>query len=119
MSFNYNVRQVRGVTVVELSGRMTLSDGDMQLHGLVRDLLKQGQKNILLNLRDVTYLDSSGVGELFGCFTTVRGQGGSLKISNPNERVQNLLHLTKLNTVIELLENESAAVQSFSNAGAA
>jgi len=119
MGVTYNVRQVKGVTVVDLSGRITLGETSAALHDLIRDLLKQGRKHILLNFRDVPYLDSSGIGELFGCFTTVRSQGGVLKLSNATERIQNLLRLTKLDTVIDVMEDESTAVQSFSKAGAA
>ena len=123
MGVTHNVRQAGGVTVVELSGRITLDTNapgsGVTLHELIRDLLKQGYKNILLNFRDVTYLDSSGIGELFGCHTTVRSQGGALKVSNPTERVQTLLRLTMLNTVLEVMEDESAAIRSFSKAGAA
>jgi len=122
MSQNYNVRQARGVTVIDVSGRIALGDAassGMTLHALIRDLLNQGQKNLLLNLRDLTYLDSSGIGELFGCFTTVQSQGGVLKLSNPSERVRNLLQLTKLNTVMSVIDDESTAIQSFSKSGAA
>ena len=126
MALTYNLRQARGVTVVDLSGRISLGEGlasgsgsSVTLHQFVRDLLKEGSKNILLNLRDVSYIDSSGIGELFGCFTTVRSQGGALKLTNPNERVRNLLSLTKLNTVLEVIEDEATALQSFSKAGAA
>ena len=126
MSITYNVRQARGVTILDLSGRIALgetitsgSGSGVTLHELIREILKQGNKNMLLNLRDVSYVDSSGVGELFSSFTSVRNQGGVLKLSNPNERVRNLLQLTKLNTVIEVMQDESTAVQSFSKAGAA
>ena len=121
-----SVRHARGVAVVDLGGRIVLgevitvgSGNAVALHELVRDLVKQGHKNILLNLRDVTYIDSSGIGELFGCCTTVRGQGGVLKLTNPIERVRNLLRLTMLNTVIDVIEDEASAVQSFSKEGAA
>ena len=123
MAIPYNVRQAGGVTVVELRGRITLEanvpGSGMTLHELIRDLLQQGHKHILLNLREVDYVDSSGIGALFGCFTTVKSQGGLLKLSNPIERIQNLLRLTMLNTVIEVIDDESKAVQSFSKAGAA
>ena len=123
MGVAHNFRQANGVTIVDLSGRITLGTGapgsGVALHDLVRDLVKQGYKYILLNLRDVTYLDSSGIGELFGCFTTVRSQSGVLKLSSPTERVQNLLRLTMLNTVLDVMEDESVAVRSFSKAGAA
>lgn len=126
MGITYNVRQARGVAVVDLSGRITLgeeiasgSGTGMTLHELIRDLLKQGHKNVLLNLRDVSYVDSSGIGELFGCLTTARSQGGVVKLTHPNERVRNVLSLTKLNTVLEVIEDEATAVQSFSKAGVA
>ena len=123
MGITYNVRQARGVTVVELSGRITLETNapgsGVTLHELIRDLLKQGYKNLLLNLRDVSYVDSSGIGALFGCLTSVQSEGGVLKLTNPNERVRNLLHLTKLNTVLGVIEDEATAVQSFSKVGAA
>jgi len=126
MGMTYSVRQARGVTVVDLSGKLRLGEAiasgggrDLTLHELIRDLLKEGHKNLLLNLRDVPYVDSSGIGEFFSSFTTVQNQGGVLKLTNPNERVRNVLHLTKLNTVIDVMEDEAAAVQSFAKAGAA
>ncbi len=120
----YNVRQARGVTVVELNGKITISERTASqprgpLHELIHDLLKQGYRNILLNLRDVTYMDSSGLGELIGCLSTVQSHGGVLKLSNPTERVETLLRLTHLHSVFEVLEDESAAICSFSAAGAA
>lgn len=126
MSITCNVRHARGVAVVDVGGRIVLGEATavgsasgVALHELVRDLVKQGHKNILLNLRDVTYVDSSGIGELFGCCTTVRSQGGILKLTNPIERVRNVLHLTMLNTVLDVIEDEATAVQSFSKEGAA
>lgn len=126
MGMTYSVRQARGVTVVDLSGKLRLGEAiasgggrDLTLHELIRDLLKEGHKNLLLNLRDVPYVDSSGIGEFFSSFTTVQNQGGVLKLANPNERVRNVLHLTKLNTVIDVMDDEATAVQSFSQAGAA
>ena len=126
MGITYNVRQVRGVTVVDLGGKIMLgetfasvSGSGPTLHEFIRDLLRAGHKNILLNFRDVSYVDSSGIGELFSCLTTVRSQGGALKVTNPNERVSNLLNLTQLNTVLDVTDDEATAVQSFSKAGAA
>jgi anti-anti-sigma factor len=123
MSMTYNVRQAGAATVVDLGGRIgpreptaSGSGSGLVLHELVRDLVEHGHKNILLNFRDVTSLDSLGIGQLFGSFTTVRNQGGVLKISNPNERVRNIIRLTKLDTVIELIEDEATAVRSFSKA---
>jgi anti-anti-sigma factor len=126
MSITYNVRQARGVTVVDLGGKIMLgetiasaSGGSLTLHGFIRDLLNAGHKNILLNFRDVSYVDSSGIGELFGCLTTVRSRDGALKVTNPDERVKNLLSLTKLNTVLDVIDDEATAIQSFSKASAA
>ena len=126
MGITYNIRQARGVAIVDLGGRIALgeavapgSGSGVTLHEFIRNLLKEGHKNLLLNLRDVPYVDSSGIGELFSSFTTVKNQGGVLKLTNPNERVQNLLRLTKLNTVIDVMEDEATAVQSFAKAGAA
>ena len=121
MSMTCNVRQAGAATVVHLGGRISLPDpaaagsgSSVVLHELVRDLVEHGYKQKLLNLRDVTSVDSVGIGELFGSFTTVRNHGGVLKLSNVNERVRNLLRLTKLNTVIELIEDEATALRSFS-----
>lgn len=118
MGITYNVRQARGVTVVDLSGRLTLNDtiasgSNLALRELIRNLVKHGYTKILLNLRDVTHIDNSNIGELFSSFTTVQNRGGLLKLTNPTERVRNLLCLTKLNTVLDVLDNEPAAVQSF------
>ncbi len=120
--FTCNVRQARGVAVVDLGGRMTANErlaSPVSLHDVVRDLVQQGQKSILLNLRDVSYVDSAGIGDLFCCPTTVQNRGGILKLTNANERVSTLLRLTMLNTVLEVIEDESAALLSFAHAGAA
>jgi len=121
MAMTYNVRQAGAVTVVDLGGRIGLhertasgSENGTELHKLVRDLVEHGHKKILLNLRDVTSVDSLGIGQLFASFTTVRAQGGILKLTNANERVRNLFRLTKLETVIEFIEDEATAVRSFS-----
>ena len=121
MSMTYNVRQAGMATVVDLSGRIGLREPTASgsassgvLHELIRDLVGHGHKKILLNLRDVTSVDSSGIGELFGSFTTVRNQGGVLKLTHPNERVQNVIRLTKLDTVVELIQDEATALRSFS-----
>ncbi len=119
----HGVRRARGVTVVDLGRNITISeltaaDSGGTLHDCIRELLKQGQNQILVNLRDVSYVDSSGIGELVRCLTTVQSQGGVLKLSSPTERVQNLLRLTHLNTVLDVLEDESTAVGSFSTASA-
>jgi anti-sigma B factor antagonist len=115
----YNVRHAGAATVVDLGGRIgsreeTGFGSGTPLHELVRDLVNHGHKNILLNLRDVTHVDSSGIGQLFSSFTTARNQGGVLKLTNPIERVRDLIRLTRLDTVVELIEDEATAVRSFS-----
>ena len=113
MSMKVSTRQVDGVTILDLSGRITLGEGSVQLRDAVRDLLSKGQKHILLNLGDVTYIDSSGIGELVSAFTTVKNQGGELKLLNLTRKVHDLLQITKLYTVFDVKDDEASAVASF------
>ena len=113
MSMKVNTRQVDGITVLDLSGRITLGEGSVQLRDAVRDLLAKGSKLILLNLGDVNYIDSSGIGELVSAYTTVRNQGGELKLLNLTKKVHDLLQITKLYTVFDVKDNEAAAIKSF------
>ena len=113
MSVKISTRQVDGVTVLDMSGRITLGEGSVQLRDAVRDLLSKGQKHILLNLGDVTYIDSSGIGELVSGFTTISNHGGTLKLLSLTKRVQDLLQITKLYTVFDVHEEEAHAVRSF------
>jgi len=106
-------RQVDSVNVVDLSGRITLGEGCSQLRELIRDLLAKGHKNILLNLGEVTYIDSSGIGELVSGFTAVSNQGGHLKLLNLTKKVQDLLQITKLLTVFDVHDDEAKAIASF------
>jgi len=106
-------RQVNGVTVVDMSGRITLGEGSVILRDTIRDLLGKGQKKILLNLGDVTYIDSSGIGEMVSAFTSVRNQGGELKLLNLTKKVHDLLQITKLYTVFDIRDDEAVAVGSF------
>jgi anti-sigma B factor antagonist len=108
-----NTRQVNGVTIVDLSGRITLGEGSILLRDMVRDLVTKGQRKILLNLGEVTYIDSSGIGELVSAFTTVRNQGGELKLLNLTKKVHDLLQITKLYTVFDVKDDEATAVSSF------
>lgn len=114
MSIKASTRLVDGVTVVDLSGRITLGEASSTLRETVRDLISKGQKNILLNLGDVTYIDSSGIGELVSSYTSVSNQGGKLKLLNLQKKVHDLLQITKLYTVFEVHTDEAAAVRSFS-----
>jgi anti-sigma B factor antagonist len=108
-----NTRQVDGVSIVDLSGRITLGEGSTMLRDIVRDMISKGNKKILLNLGDVTYIDSSGIGELVSAFTTVRNGGGELKLLNLTKKVHDLLQITKLYTVFDIKDDESTAIQSF------
>ncbi len=110
---NVSSRQVNGVTIVDLSGRITLGEGSVVLRDTVRDLLGKGQKKILLNLADVTYIDSSGIGELVSAYTSVRNQSGELKLLKLTKKVHDLLQITKLYTVFDVKDDETAAVASF------
>jgi anti-sigma B factor antagonist len=108
-----NSRQVDGVTIVDLSGRITLGEGSVVLRDMVRDIISKGNKKILLNLADVNYIDSSGIGELVSAFTTVRNQGGELKLLRLTKKVHDLLQITKLYTVFDVKDDETAAIKSF------
>jgi len=112
VSMKTSTRQVNGVTIVDLSGRITLGEGSVLLRDMVRDLVTKGQRKILLNLGDVTYIDSSGIGELVSAFTTVRNQGGDLKLLNLTKKVHDLLQITKLYTVFDVKDDEATAVAS-------
>jgi anti-sigma B factor antagonist len=107
-------RQVGDVTVVDAAGKITLGEGSALLRDQVRNLLGAGNRKILINLGDVNYIDSSGIGELVSSFTTVTGQGGQLKLLNLTKRVHDLLQITKLYTVFEVHDDEAKAVRSFS-----
>ena len=113
MTMKASNRQVSGITVVDLSGRITLGEGSTVLREAVKDLLGKGQRKILLNLGDVTYIDSSGIGELVSAFTSVRNQGGDLKLLNLTKKVHDLLQITKLYTVFDVKDDEAAAVKAF------
>ena len=113
MSMKASNRQVDGITIVDLSGRITLGEGSVVLRDTIRDLVGKGRTKILLNLGDVTYIDSSGIGELVSAFTTLRNQGGELKLLNLTKKVHDLLQITKLYTVFDIKDDETVAVKSF------
>src|SRR5512133_2774946 len=108
-----SIRQIGDVSIVDLSGRITLGDGAGIVRETVKDILKGGHKKLLLNLGDVSYIDSSGIGELVSGFTTVTNNGGRLKLVNLTKRVKDLLQITKLYTVFEVFDDAAAAVRSF------
>lgn len=113
MSVKLNNRQVGDVTVIDATGRITLGEGSSTFRDALRDLVSKGQKKLLLNLADVSYIDSSGIGELVSGFTTVTNQGGRLKLVGLTKRVKDLLQITKLYTVFEVYDDEAEAVRSF------
>jgi anti-sigma B factor antagonist len=106
-------REVDGVTVLDLSGRITLGEGSVQLREAIRDLIGKGQKNILLNMGDVNYIDSSGLGELVSAFTTSKNQGAALKLLSLTKKVKDVLQLTKLYTVFDIYDDEASAIASY------
>ena len=113
MSAKLNTREVGDVTVVDVSGRITLGEGSSAMRDTLRELVAAGKKKLLLNLSDVTYIDSSGIGELVSGFTTVANAGGTLKLLGLTKRVKDLLQITKLYTVFDVHEEEAHAVRSF------
>jgi anti-sigma B factor antagonist len=106
-------RAVGDVMVLDLKGRVTLGEGDELLKDKVNSLINQGQKKLVLNLADVPYIDSAGLGEIVRTYTTVSRQGGSLKLLSLTKRITDLLSITKLLTVFETFESEQDAVKSF------
>jgi anti-sigma B factor antagonist len=106
-------RQAGDVTILDMSGAVRMGEGAVALRNAIRGLVEQGKKKILLNLGGVKNVDSSGIGELIANFTTVRREGGQLKLLNLTEKIQNLLVITKLLTVFDAYDNESDALSSF------
>ncbi len=107
-------RVVGGVTILDLSGKMTLGEGDELLREKIASLVNSGQKQLLLNLDGVPYIDSAGLGEIVRTYTTVSRQGGTLKLLHLTKRIEDLLSITKLLTVFDVYDNEAEAIQSFS-----
>jgi anti-sigma B factor antagonist len=108
-------RRIDDVVIVDVSGKITLGDGgDAALKDKMRSLVQQGQKKLLLNLGDVSYVDSAGLGEIVQSYATVNKNGGTLKLLNITKRIKDLLSITKLLTVFETFDSEAEAVTSFS-----
>lgn len=110
---NLSERQAGDVTILDMDGKVTIGEGSVALRTTIRRLLSEGKKNILLNLGSVGYIDSSGIGELVSSFTSVSKEGGTLKLLNLTEKIQDLLAITKLLTVFDVFEDEGAALGSF------
>ncbi len=117
MSVVLNTRQVGDIAILDVSGRITLGEGASTLRNAIRAMVREGQKKILLNLGEVSYIDSSGLGVLVSAFATVTNQGGQLKLLNVISRVKDLLLITKLYTVFDVYDDEASGVRSFSEIG--
>ena len=113
MALKTSIRSVKDVSVVDMSGRITLGDGTKLLRETVQGLLADGRKHILLNLGEVASIDSAGIGELVSAFTSVRNRGGELKLLKLTRKVRDVLQITKLYTVFDVSDDEAAAIQSF------
>ncbi len=107
------VRTIGDVWILDCSGKITLGEGTMSIRNAVRDILKTGAKKIILNLADINYIDSSGVGELVSSYTTTVNSGGKLKLANLTKKLLELLTITKLLTVFEIFPDEKSALASF------
>ena len=113
MSVKLTSRQVGDVTVIDAAGRITLGEGASAFRDAIRSFAAKGDKKLLLNLGEVSYIDSSGIGEMVSGFTTVTNGGGKLKLVGLSKRVKDLLQITKLYTVFEAFDDEAEAVRSF------
>jgi len=119
MGLTTSTREVGGVTIVDIKGRIVLGEESAAVRDLVCELLSKGQKQILLNLAGVEYIDSMGLGSLVGAFVTVRKQGGHLKLLNLNTQVTDVMQITKLYTVFDVSNDEAAGVASFDQSSSA
>jgi anti-sigma B factor antagonist len=110
---NISERMAGDVTILDMSGKITIGEGSVALRGAIRRLLEEGKKKILLNLAGVNYIDSSGIGELVSSYTAINKESGELKLLNLTQKLQDLLTITKLLTVFDVFESESEALNSF------
>ena len=113
MALTIASREVDGVVVLDLNGRITLGEGSVQLRDAIRGLIGKGKKNVLLNMGEVSYIDSSGLGELVSAYTTSKNQQAEVKLLNLTRKVHDLLQLTKLYTVFDIKDDEASAIASF------
>jgi anti-sigma B factor antagonist len=113
VTFRATPRQANSATVVDVTGRITLGDGSTVLRELLRDLAQKGHKHVILNLADVNYIDSSGIGELVSAYTSLKKQGGELKLLSLTAKVHDLLQITRLFTVFDVHSDEGSAIRSF------
>lgn len=113
MSLKISIRHVENVAVIDLHGRVTLGEAAGSLRDTIKDLSAKENKNILLNMENVSYIDSSGLGEIVGAFATVSNRGGRLKLLGLQQRINDLMQLTKLYSVFEIFTDETAAIRSY------
>ena len=116
---NISTRDVKGITVIDIEGRIALGDSSAKLHQALKGLVEDGKKQVLINLAKVTGIDSSGLGTLVAGYTTIERAGGQLKLENLSDRALELMTITKLFTVFEIFDDENAAIDSYGRGGAA
>lgn len=119
MDMKTSTRQTGDVTIVDISGRISLGEESAALRDLIRDLLQNSHRKIVLNLADVDYLDSSGLGTLVAAVSTARREGGDIKLANLTDRVDDLMEVTRLYTVFDVADDEASAIKSFERTAAA
>lgn len=119
MSLKATARQAGDVSIVDLAGRITLGEGSGLVRSTIKELVNSGHKNILLNLKDVSYIDSAGLGEMVGAYASVTNAQGSIKLLHPQAKVHDLLQVTKLYTVFVAFDDEMEALRSFAAAAKA
>lgn len=107
------VRDLGNVRIFDLEGKITIGGGDIELRQLIEQSLEQDKKNIVLNLEKVSHVDSSGIGEMVGCFTTVARRGGDMKLLNLTQKINDILSVTQLITVFDVFDSEGEALSSF------
>ena len=113
MTIQASTRVVDGIAIIDISGQLRLGEGTGKLRDVIQQLVRDGYRKILLNLGSVIHIDSSGIGELMSCYTSLRNQGGEIKLMNLNKNVHNLLQITKLYTIFEIEDDEATAIKSF------
>lgn len=119
MALTAKVRRAGNIAIVDLNGKITLGENTGILRDELRSLLSQGNKHIILNMKDVGYVDSAGLGELVGVYTTAANQGGSVKLLHLQGKMKDLMQVTKLHTIFPSFENEQEAIASFGAAATA
>jgi anti-sigma B factor antagonist len=110
---NIKERQAGDVTILDMEGKITIGEGSVGMRGAIRRLIEEGKKKVLLNLSNVGYVDSSGIGELVSSFTTLNREGGQLKLLNLTQKIRDLMVITKLHTVFDVYDDEATALNSF------